>query len=141
MSAYECILKDLRTMTPEGTLSYPPPYDAQSSLEEKFTSLQEAINRSKRLGHQALQLVNLFYMGQFLEKEVTTSPQRSLYAQQLSDHYRIISLRMYYIFEPFGAHQIAQITQTTPTMVRKLSQREYQDLVVKSIEIFNGVEN
>ncbi|PKK75535.1 hypothetical protein RhiirC2_773502 [Rhizophagus irregularis] len=30
---------------------------------------------------------------------------------------------------------------TTLTLVRKLSQEKYQDLVMRSLEIFNGVEN
>lgn len=140
MNAYESILEDLRTLVPGEISNCPPPYDDQSSISERFNTLQDAIVRSRRLGHRTLQLVNLYYMGKLLEKELD-GVQRSQYVKQLSDHYRVISVRMYYMFEPFGVQQIARTTRITPTMIRELKQHEYQELVVQAIVIFNGVEN
>jgi hypothetical protein len=37
--------------------------------------------------------------------------------------------------------QIMRTTKTSLTMIRSLSLNEYQALVVKSLEIFNGAEN
>ncbi|PKC71103.1 hypothetical protein RhiirA1_453917 [Rhizophagus irregularis] len=40
-----------------------------------------------------------------------------------------------------GVNQIMRTENTTLTLVRKLRQEKYQDLVMRSLEIFNGVEN
>ncbi|GBB89761.1 hypothetical protein RclHR1_16560002 [Rhizophagus clarus] len=66
MAPYECILEDLCWTDPEKDLNYPPPYDTQPSLDEEFSLLKDAINRSKRLEYRVLQLINFFlYVGRF----------------------------------------------------------------------------
>jgi hypothetical protein len=71
-------------------------------------------------------------MGQFLEKEMTGT---------LRSHYRTVAVQIYYIFEVLGVEQIARTIRITSTHIRNLSQTEYLELVSKSLEIFNGVEN
>ncbi|CAB4496104.1 unnamed protein product [Rhizophagus irregularis] len=65
----------------------------------------------------------------------------SVSMQQLTPHYHITSQQIYYIFEALGVNQIMRTENTTLTLVRKLRQEKYQDLVMRSLEIFNGVEN
>ena len=86
-------------------------------------------------------LANVYYLGHFLEVEIRDNTRCGQFIQQLSIHFWTIAIRAYYIFEVSGVEQIMRTTQTTPTMIRKLNTAEYKDLVQKSVEIFNGVEN
>ncbi|CAB5145820.1 hypothetical protein RhiirA5_411367 [Rhizophagus irregularis] len=139
MDAFQIIYTDLYQNQPAVVVPYPPPFDDNISHGEKFRILKEAIERAKRFGNRILLLTNLFYMGHFLEKEMTGT-LRSYYAQQLSIHYRTSAIRIYYIFELPGVAQITRTTQTTSTMIRQLSHEEYQKLVTESIGISTGVE-
>lgn len=140
MNAYQNILEDLLRIYPADVASCPPPYAENLSLDEKFMALNDAIIKSKRMGNRTLQLTNVYYLGKFLERDVNNL-QRNYYAQQLSLHYRITAIRTFYIFEPHGVNQILKTTNTSLTMIRKLTQPEYSSLVERSVEIFNGVEN
>ncbi|EXX73721.1 hypothetical protein RhiirA5_434666 [Rhizophagus irregularis] len=141
INAYQRILEDLRQLQPTEIVAYPPPYTITAGLEEKFDLINAAIERSKRIDDRILMLANVYYLGHFLEVEIRDNTRRGQFLQQLSIHFRTIAIRTYYIFEVSGVEQIMRTTHTTPTMIRKLSTAEYKDLVFKSIEIFNGVEN
>ncbi|PKY47881.1 hypothetical protein RhiirA4_421756 [Rhizophagus irregularis] len=141
INAYQRILEDLRQLQPTEIVAYPPPYTTAASLEEKFDLINAAIERAKRIDDRILMLANVYYLGHFLEVEIRDNIRRSQFIQQLSIHFRTIAIRTYYIFEVSGVEQIMRTTQTTPTMIRKLNTAEYKDLVQKSVEIFNGVEN
>jgi hypothetical protein len=141
MDSHQSILEDLLQTFPTEVVIYPPPYERYLSFKDKFSMTQKAIERSKRLNNRILHLTNIYYMGQLLETEVKDTAERDYYARQLSEHYRIISVRTYYIFEVPGVEQLMRTTRTTSTMVRSISLSEYQDLVIRSAEIFNGVEN
>ncbi|CAB5199873.1 unnamed protein product [Rhizophagus irregularis] len=142
MTPYQRILEDLRKAhQSEYAIPYPKPYEDNMNFEEKFRLTNEAVERSKRIGDRILWLVNLFYLGQLLERQSKDNKQRSYYRQQLTEHFRIIVTRMFFLFEYLGVEQIMRTTQITPTMLREISQTEYQRLVTKALEIFNGVEN
>ncbi|CAB4388142.1 unnamed protein product [Rhizophagus irregularis] len=141
VNAHQKILEDLYQIFPIEVAPIMPPYDEDATMDSKFETLKEAIRRSKRLGDRRLHLVNAFFLGQFLEKKVKTNALRSHYTQQLTPHYRTTSQRVYYLFEALGVGQVMRSVNTTLTLIRKLNQEEYQDLVVRSMEIFNGVEN
>jgi len=137
MSHYQTILADLFQVFPT-EVECPVPYDSEATLEEKFTSIKKSIEKAKRLGDRRSQLASAFFMGQFLEREVDSSSLRSHFAQQMSTHYRLASIRVFYIFEMPGVEQIMRTAYTTLTMVRKLDFREYQDLVAASIDFQRG---
>jgi hypothetical protein len=141
ISAYQRILEDLRRLQPTKVVAYPPPYIATAGLEEKFDLINAAIERAKRIDDRILMLVNVYYLGHLLEVEIRDNIRRGQFLQQLSIHFRTIAIRTYYIFEISGVEQIMRTTHITTTMIRKLSTAEYKDLVLKSVEIFNGVEN
>ncbi|RGB35699.1 hypothetical protein C1646_667507 [Rhizophagus diaphanus] len=141
INAYQRILGDLRRLQPTEVAAYPPPYTITAGLEEKFDLINAAIERAKRIDDRILMLANVYYLGHFLEVEIRDNTKRGRFLQQLSIHFRMIAIRTYYIFEVTGVEQIMRTTHTTPTMIRKLSTAEYKDLLSKSVEIFNGVEN
>jgi hypothetical protein len=141
MNSYQLILEDILRILPTEVAPYVPPYGALSTMDEKFEALKESIERAKRLGNRQMQLANAFFLGRFLEKELGSNALRSYYMQKLTTHYRAAAIRTYYIFEAPGINQIMRTVNTTLTLVRRISQEEYQDLVMRSLEIFNGVEN
>ncbi|EXX55028.1 uncharacterized protein OCT59_020872 [Rhizophagus irregularis] len=79
MTPYQCILKDLRETQPEYVVPYPKPYEDNMNFEEKFRLMNEATERSKRVGDRVLWLVNLFYLGQLLERQTKDNKQRNYY--------------------------------------------------------------
>ncbi|CAB4393045.1 unnamed protein product [Rhizophagus irregularis] len=101
---------------PTEVVAFPPPYTVTAGLKEKFDLINAAIERAKRIDDRILML-------------------------QLSLHFRMIAIRTYYIFKISGVEQIMRMIHLTTTIIWKLGTAEYKDLVLKSIDIFNGVEN
>ena len=95
-----------------------------------------AIEWNKRLQEKQLQLVNMFYLGQLLEKGMPSPGQRDEYARRLSVHYRTAAIRLFYIFEAPGVAQLMKAENITMTNLRNLSIEEHHDLVQLSNEIF-----
>jgi len=140
MTYYQSILADLFQVFPT-EVRCPESFDMYTTHEEKFAAVTKALEHATRLGDRVLSLVYAFFLGKFLEKDLKLSPLRSYYKQQVSVHYKTVAIRVYYIFELPGVEQIMRTTNTSLTTVRKLSYKKYVDLVAKSFEIFNGVEN
>jgi len=136
-SPYQIILEDLLQNSPLRIIAYPPPYSSGASIEEKFRLVNEAIERAKDLDDRILQLVNMFYLGQLLVRKIESRDQRNYYTQRLSAHYRVTAKRIFYIFEAPGVNQLMRTTRTTLTTLRRISKKEYKDLVIKSTQLFN----
>lgn len=122
-------------------MAFPPPYTVTAGLEEKFDLINAAIERAKRIDDRILMLVNIYYSGHFSEVKIWDNTRCGQFLQQLSLHFWMIAIRTYYIFKISGVEQIMRMIHLTTTMIWKLSTAEYKDLVLKSIDIFNGVEN
>ena len=137
MTHYQDILSDLNANSPQEIIVYPPSYEDNMLFEEKFIQTRKALFRAKSMSNRKLTLANAFYLGQLLEVEAETERQREQYARQLTTHYRIVIKRLYYIFETLGVEQIMRTTETTLTAIRSLSSKEYEDLVLESLRIFN----
>ena len=137
MNHYQDILSDLNANSPQEIIEYPPPYETNMSIEEKFKQTRKALSRAKSMNNRILTLVNAYYLGQLLEIETDTERQKEQYARQLTTHYRIVIKRLFYIFETLGVKQIMRTTRTTLTAIRSLSSKEYEDLVLESLRIFN----
>ncbi|CAB4444375.1 unnamed protein product [Rhizophagus irregularis] len=141
MEPYQSILEDLLQTTPVEVTPFPLPYEPNMKPERKFEILCDALNRIKHFNNRLLLLVHLYYLGRFLEKETESSVQRSYFVRQLTAHYRTSATKIFYIFEIPGAKQIMRTKKTNVTLLRELNTQEYQDLVLRASEIFNGVEN
>ncbi|CAB4396308.1 unnamed protein product [Rhizophagus irregularis] len=137
----QLILEDLLQNEEECEIEYGPPYNYSLPFKEKFNLTLQALLRAKRLQNRSLQLLNAYFLGQLLEREIESLSQRSFYAQSLTTYYRITSIRTFYLFEVFGTKKIMSVTRTSLMMIRKLKSHEFQDLVLKASMIFNGVEN
>jgi hypothetical protein len=120
---------------------YELPYNSNATFEEKFNLTKQALLRAKRIQNQSLQLLNVYFLGQLLEREAETFSQRGNYAQKLTTYYCIVFVRTYYLFEVFGTRKVMNATRTSLMAVRRLKSDEFWDLVLKALMIFNGVEN
>jgi hypothetical protein len=136
MNNYRTILEDILMTSPDEVILPPPPYSEHMNLDEKFDAINDALERAKQLDNRLLQLTNMFYLGHFLEKIIKSKPLRSHYKQKLTIHYRITAVRIYYIFEIPGIHQIMRTTRTSLTLVRGLSKEEYQSLIAEVFQNF-----
>lgn len=138
---YQTVLDDLtRPLTIEET-EIPPPYNNELPFHEKFNITLRAINRASRLRDRILMLLNAYYMGKLLEDDEESIARRTYYSSKLSQYYRIVSVRLYYLYEYLGPRRIMNSTGTTLTNIRNLRSSEYLELVSMALNIFNGVEN
>ena len=138
---YQITLNDLTNRLPSNVDECSAPYEEWMTFEDKFKLTRKALSRAKGMNNRLLQLVNAFYLGRLLEIEAESDNQREHFARQLTIHYRTVIRRTYYLFEAFGVKQIMRTTSTTLTAIRTISSAEYEDLLQKSLNIFNGVEN
>lgn len=123
------------------TIEYMQPYTNDLELKEKFEVTLRALFQAKRLQNRSLQLAFAYYLGELLEEVMDPLVERAYYAKKLTTYYRITSIRAYFLFKPFGVSKIASSTSTSLTTLRKITTGEYQDLILRSTLIFNGVEN
>jgi hypothetical protein len=97
------------------------------------------LRRAKKLHLQTLQILNAFYIGKFLEKDLEEE-ECLKYTKKLTCHYQIICTRAYFLFEFLDPKVILSMKKTTLTKIRKLTTQEYQDLIQMAF-IFSGAEN
>src|SRR6266480_1474894 len=67
MNHYQDILSDLNANSSQEIIEYPPPYETNMSIEEKFKQTRKALSRAKSMNNRILTLVNAYYLGQLLE--------------------------------------------------------------------------
>lgn len=115
------IITDLLTTEPAYVNVTPPPYDAWETYEEKVARTLSCLRRATYLGQRTETLVMAYYLGQLVER----TEQRNC----LTSHYRLGSLRIYYLFQRWGMEQIYRTEYVTFNKIKRLSAREYRVLV------------
>jgi hypothetical protein len=139
MTVFQDILNDLIEASLGNDLEAFPPYSEEMDIEQKFDCALRSLLRAKQLNQRTIQLLNAYYIGKLLEKDMNIE-ERSEYHKRLSRHYQSTCPRMYYLFEFLGPAAILKTKRITLTMVRKLKIIEYQELVNQAL-IFSGAEN
>ena len=69
-----------------------------------------------------------WYLGQVIEEQTDLPAQRTLCLKALTEHYKTVAVKTYYLFEFIGIEQIERTKNTTLTMIRRLKQKEYNQL-------------
>lgn len=138
---YRIVLDDLTRASDTDIDVIPPPYGDDVPFDDKFKATLRAINRATRINNRSLLLLNAYYMGKLLEDSEESLTKRSYYLSKLSQYYRIVSIRLYYLYEYLGPKHILSTIGTSLTNIRNLSSAEYTNLVTIALNIFNGVEN
>jgi hypothetical protein len=137
---YQLLLDDLKQTEPVNSLPYPPPYTDEMDTKEKFYSITRAMFRAKRIHNRISFLINAFYLGQFFEtlENVTT---RVTYVKEITRHYYLASVRIYYLYEVLGTSQIARSRNLTLHLILRVSKSQFNELVDEALNIFTRTQN
>ena len=94
---------------------------------EKLSVTYSSLKRAVRLKQRIPSLVYAYFLGQLIES--TESSKREI-KRVVSEHYYIIAIRTYYLFE-FNPQHIYNTKLMTIMNVRKLKQEEFKQLVIE----------
>ena len=123
------ILSDLYRTHPTNSFVMPDPYDENLSVEENIMELYHQIISSTRIGRRTEALIASYYIGFYMERRVLLPKQRAKIRRQITRHYAVACTRTYSLFRIIGIEQIYRSTKTTPWMIRKITKRQFKDLI------------
>ena len=127
MSSYNIVLQDLLN-DEENNFTMPlPPYSEEMNNRERIEITYNCLLRSQRLKQRTSALIFAYYLGQLIEKREVS---KRICKQIMSDHFYIIAIRTYYIFE-VNPIQIYVTKNTTTAMIRKLKLHEFKKLTLE----------
>jgi hypothetical protein len=108
--------------------------------KEKFYSITRAMFRAKQIHNRISFLINTFYLGQFLEtlENMTT---RATYVKEITQHYYLASVCIYYLYEVLGTSQIARSRDLTLNLILRISKSQFNELVDEALNIFARTQN
>src|SRR5579859_153868 len=125
--SYQIIVNDLMEAE-ENNQTFPvTPYLTEMSYTEKLNVTYDYLKRAVRLKQCISSLVFSYFLGQLIENKVSSKREIK---QIVTEHYYIISIRVYYLFE-FNSQQIYATKMMTIMNVRKLKQDEFKQLVIE----------
>ncbi|CAG8715842.1 14424_t:CDS:1 [Funneliformis mosseae] len=137
---YQLLLDDLKQTESVDLLLYPLSYTDEMDIKEKFHSITRAMFRAKRIYNHISFLINAFYLDQFFEtlENVTT---QVTYIKEITRHYYLASVRIYYLYEVLGTFQIAKSRNLTLNLILRISKSQFNKLVDKALNIFTRMQN
>ena len=125
--SFNTILQDLLVENNTNLELQAPPYSENMDMKLKIKATFTCLIKSLKLKHRISSLIFAFHLGKLIEsKELTKRDCRKI----ISEHFWIIAIRTYYIFE-VNPNQIYATTETTTAMIRKLSQQEFRRLTLE----------
>src|SRR5215469_4047014 len=127
MSYYDIILQDLISNEENNYTMQVPPYNEEMSERNKIEITYNCLLRAQRLKQRISTLVFAYYLGQLIEKREVS---RRTCKQIITDHFYMIAVRSYYIFE-MDPSQIYATKMITTAMIRKLKQHEFKKLTLE----------
>ena len=127
MTPYEIIVQDLNTEEQTQLTMQTVPYLEEMNMTLKMKVTYECLLRAQKLKHRISALIFAFFLGQLIERrEIAKKDIRTF----ISEHYYIISVRTYYIFE-VNPVQIYNTKLTSLTLIRKLKQEDFTKLTIQ----------
>ena len=72
-------------------------------------------------------LVHAYYLGELLD-QVVNRHQHEFLSNQLSQYYKMVYMRTFYLFEKTGVEQIMKTRKTTLRSIAKLKATDFQVL-------------
>ena len=127
MSYYNIILQDLFANSEKVHEMQAPPYQEEMTNRNKLEITYNCLLRSIRLKQRISSLIFAYYLGQLIENRESS---RRTCKQIMSDHFYIIAIRVYYVFE-INPIQIYATKDITTSMFRKLKQEKFKKLTLK----------
>lgn len=126
---YLNILSDLLETDPLNPMVMPDPYDRRKSLRSNVRSFYRNMRWSLRVNDRVGSLVTAYYLGKLLEERASTPHERRQCGKLLTDHYVLACTRVYNLFIIGGIQQIYRSQRCSYWMFRRISKREYCDLL------------
>jgi len=127
MDYYNTIFQDLLEENNTQLNMQDTPYSGEMDYRTKIELTYECLIRALRLKQRISSLIFAYFLGQLIEKRETS---RRVIKQIISEHYYIIAIRTYYIFE-VNPVQIYATKEMTINMIRKLKQKEFTQLTLE----------
>jgi hypothetical protein len=135
MRKFTIILEDLTEVEPLEIEVIPPPYDETMDLIDQVRQAYRVLQRSIRLGNRTEVLMNAFYLGKALEANSYSRAQQTFCKSLLTEHFKVMATRTYYIFEFLGPIQIMRTKKTTASMIRTLTAKDFKKLVMEATRL------
>jgi hypothetical protein len=135
MRKFTIILEDLTEVEPLEIEVIPPPYDETMDLIDQVRQAYRVLQRSIRIGNRIEILINAFYLGKALEASSYSRPQQAFCRSLLTEHFKVMATRTYYIFEFLGPEQIMRTKKTTASMIRTLPAKDFKKLVMEATRL------
>jgi len=127
MDYYNTIFQDLLEENNTQLNMQDTPYSGEMDYRTKIKLTYECLIRALRLKQRISSLIFAYFLCQLIEKRETS---RRVIKQIISEHYYIIAIRTYYIFE-VNPVQIYATKEMTINMIRKLKQKEFTQLTLE----------
>ena len=127
MDYYNTIFQDLLEENNTQLNMQDTPYSGKMDYRTKIELTYECLIRALRLKQRISSLIFAYFLCQLIEKRETS---RRVIKQIILEHYYIIAIRTYYIFE-VNPVQIYATKEMTINMIRKLKQKEFTQLTVE----------
>src|SRR4051812_12469881 len=99
------IIEDLLAETPENVFVTPPPYNTIQALDLQVLQTYRHLQRATIQKDQRQVLTHVFYLEEQLE-HITNQPLHRYLCNLIPNYYRIVSKRIYYLFEKIEVDQI-----------------------------------
>ena len=99
MTIYENVLQDLKNSEPVLVMPFIPMVNTNGTAKEKIKSLYRQLLRAKRLGNRKEMLTYAWYIGQNIESQNDSPPERTVCLNLLTKYYQVAIIRTYYLFK------------------------------------------
>ena len=135
------ILEDVQRDLPENASEIPPLYNNDTlELKAQVKSMERQLFRYKRLKNRIGTLFLAWSIGEIIETKSSTPTERTYLINLLTPYYRVVVIRLYYLFEFSGLKGLANSRNITLAMATKLKQKEFDSLTQEAL-IFAGARN
>jgi len=127
MTPYKIILHDLTSNLIGQHPLKKPPYDENADMKTKVQVTHRYLLRAQRLKQRRSALIFAYFLGRLIESRELTKKEVK---EMVSEHFYILAVRTFYIFEVTPA-QIYATQTTSVNYIRRLKQEEVMKLALE----------
>src|SRR5271154_2604001 len=122
---YQIVYDDLSQTSPTNPILITPPYNQNDDIKQKTKNAFKSLRHAIKVENRILSLVNAFYLGQLMEV-TEISVERIICRNLISEHYRKIAIKTYYIYEVLRILQIQHFKFIMTSIILKLKKSDYK---------------
>ncbi|RIA80564.1 hypothetical protein C1645_745154 [Glomus cerebriforme] len=140
-TTFQLILEDLNEITPITSILPLIQYEQNLDPVKKIKILFRQLRRAKSLNNKLDQLYYAYRIGEIVETQTETPIQRTLCISVLTEYYKKVVVRVYYLFEQLGPEQIYRTSHITLARVFQLKSTDFSRLVQVTDDIVRAQSN